>query len=177
LADPALFAEDFLAANSEMAAINFASHFVVSARQAQLAELEVGLRKRNVTYQRLPVSFAFHSQWIERARVPFESFMRSIRCKTGQLPLMCCDQASLLTDLPDSYFWQVTRRPIRFREAIANLESVDVCRYIDVGPAGTLATFLKYGLPTTSKSSIHSILTPYGQDQKNLAALLTPAGH
>ena len=40
------------------------------------------------------------------------------------------------------------------------------------GPAGTLATFLKYGLPATTTSTVHSILTPFGVDQKNLAAVV-----
>ena len=30
--------------------------------------------KRNIGYQRLPVSFPFHSQWMERAKARFESF-------------------------------------------------------------------------------------------------------
>ncbi|MBC7984390.1 MAG: acyltransferase domain-containing protein, partial [Candidatus Obscuribacterales bacterium] len=105
LADPSLYAEDFLSSNSELAAVNFPSHFLVSAKHAQFAEIEAGLKTRNVTFQRLPVSFAFHSQWIEKARTPFESFMKSIHYKTGELPLMCCDQTTILAELPDSYFW------------------------------------------------------------------------
>jgi len=171
LGDPALYEEEFLSAHSELAAVNFPSHFVVAARQAQFEEIEAGLKKRNVTCQRLPVSFAFHSQWIDDAKAPFESFLQSIRYKTGKLPLMCCDQAENLANLPDNYFWNVTRQPIRFREAIAELERRGAYRYIDVGPAGTLATFLKYGLPTESPSKMHAILTPYGRDLQNLAAL------
>lgn len=177
LADPALFAEDFLSGRSELASVNFSSHFVVSARLADLAEIEVALRKHNVCYQRLPVSFPFHSRWIEEAKVPFESFMRSIRFKKGRLPLVCCDETAILADLSDGYFWNVVRQPIRFREMTARLEQQGAHRYIDVGPAGTLATFLKYGLPATSKSTVHAILTPYGSDQQNLAALLASSRH
>jgi len=177
LADPALFAEDFLSGRSELAAVNFSSHFVVSARRTELAEIEAALRRRNVGYQRLPVSFPFHSQWIDNAKVPFESFMRSIRRKQGRLPLACCDQGDILSDLSDDYFWNVVRRPIRFHETIARLERQGARRYIDVGPAGTLATFLKYGGPARAKSTAHAILTPYGFDQNNLAALLAAIGH
>ncbi len=172
LADPALFAEDFLSGHSELAAVNFGSHFVVSARRAELAEIEAALRRRNVSYQRLPVSFPFHSKWIDKAKDPFGSFMGSIRCKQGQLPLVCCDQTAILFELPEDYFWNVVRHPIRFPETIARLEQRGAHRYIDVGPAGTLATFLKYGMPATSSSTVHAILTPYGFDQKNLAALV-----
>jgi bacillaene synthase trans-acting acyltransferase len=174
LADPALFAEDFLSGRSELAAVNFSSHFVVSARRTELAEIEAALRKHNVGYQRLPVSFPFHSQWIDKAKAPFDSFMRSIRCKQGGLPLVCCDQAAILSGLSDDYFWNVVRQPIRFRETTTRLEQQGARRYIDVGPSGTLATFLKYGMSATTKSTVHAILTPYGSDQKSLAAVLAP---
>jgi acyl transferase domain-containing protein len=173
LAEPALFAESFLSRCSELAAVNFSSHFVVSARRRELAEIEAALKQRKVNYQRLPVSFPFHSQWMDQAKIRFDSFMSSIRCKPGQLPMVCCDQTRILSDLPDGYFWNVVRHPIRFEETMARLEELGEYRYIDVGPAGTLATFLKYGMAATSKSAVHAILTPYGFDQKNLTALLT----
>jgi bacillaene synthase trans-acting acyltransferase len=171
LGDPALCSEQFLAGNSELAAVNFPLHFVVSARRGCLVDIEQGLKERDVAYQRLPVSFAFHSQWIDEARAPLQSLQRSVRHRTGSLPLMCCEQAAILTDLPEDYFWRVTRHPIRFSTALAQLERLGAHRYIDVGPAGTLATFVKYGLPSTSSSTIHSILTPYGRDLHNFAAL------
>ena len=176
LADPALFAEDFLSGRSELAAVNFSSHFVVSARRAELAEIEAALMKRDIGYQRLPVSVPFHSQWMEGARARFESFMRSIRLKRGRLPLACCDQSAILFDLSVDYFWNVVRRQIRFRETIERLERDGARRYIDLGPAGTLATFLKYIAPATTRSTAHAILTPYGFDRKNLAALLAAIG-
>ncbi len=176
LADPALFAEDFLSGRSELAAVTFSSHFVVSARRAELAEIEAALMRRNIGYQRLPVSFPFHSQWMERAKARFESFMRSIRLKRGRLPLACCDQSAILFDLSEDYFWNVVRRQIRFRETIERLEREGARRYIDLGPSGTLATFLKYVAPATTRSTAHAILTPYGFDRKNLAALLAALG-
>lgn len=185
LSDPALFAEDFLCSRSELAGINFASHFVISARQSQLAVMEAELQRRNVIHQRLPVSFAFHSQWIDDAQAPFRSFMRSLRPRRAALPLACCDRANVIPDLSDDYFWSVARQPIRFKETLALLEQSSASsgvthRYIDAGPAGTLATFVKYGLPATSRSTVHSVLTPFGQDQRNLSNLLAlyrpPAG-
>ena len=176
LAHPSLFEEDFLSGRSELAAVNFSSHFVVSARRAELEAIEAALKKGDINYQRLPVSVPFHSRWMDNARAPFESFMRSIRCGKGRLPLACCDHAAVLSDLPDDYFWNVVRRPIRFRETTARLERQGPRRYIDVGPSGTLATFLKYGLPAGSESTAHAILTPYGFDRKNLEALLAAIG-
>ncbi len=177
LADPEMFAEDFRTGRSELAAVNFSSHFVVTARRTALTDIEAALTKRNVGYQRLPVSLPFHSRWIDKAKAPFESFMRSIQRKQGRWPLVCCDQTAILSGLSDDYFWNVVRHPIRFRETTARLEQQGACRYIDVGPAGTLATFLKYGLPATTRSIVNSILTPFGADQKNLAAVSASIRH
>ena len=177
LADPSLFEEDFLSGCSELAAINFSSHFVVSARRTELEVIEAGLKKRNTGYQRLPVSVPFHSQWIDNAKAPFALFMRSIQRQQCRLPLVCCDQTATLSELSDDYFWNVVRRPIHFRETTARLEQQGAHRYIDLGPSGTLTTFLKYGLPATTKSTMHTILTPYGFDQKNLSAVLASVKH
>lgn len=176
LADPRLFEENFMREHSELAAINFSSHFVVSASRRGCAEIETALRERNVSYQRLPVSIAFHSRWIEAARVPFAPFMQSVGRRSGHLALACCESARLLAELPHDYFWRVVRNPIRFREMAAGLESAGPHRYIDVGPAGTLATFLKYGLPETSSSTTHAILTPYGNEPRNFATLTASVG-
>ena len=181
LADPALFAEEPFRGRSELAAVNFSSHFVVTAKQSELATIEAELKARAIGHQRLPVSFAFHSQWIDEARAPFVSFMQSVGRKPSRIPLVCCDETATVTGLSDDYLWNVVRRPIRFRETIAWLERQGTHRYIDAGPAGTLATFLKYVLPRTTSSTAHAILTPYGLDQRNLAAVsasfhaLTPA--
>jgi len=177
LADPALFAEEFFRCRSELAAINFSSHFVVTAKRPDLAMIEAELKSRTIAYQRLPVSFAFHSKWIDEAKAPFVSSMRSVARKQNRLPLVCCDQTATVAELSDDYLWNVVRRPIRLLETIARLEREGARRYIDSGPAGTLATFLKYGLPAATTSTVQSILTPYGFDQKNLAAVPASIAH
>lgn len=177
LADPALFQEEFLCRQSELAAINFSSHFVVSAPRAELGEIEAVLKARNIGHLRLPVSYPFHSQWIDGARDSFMAFAQTVRCKEPRLPVACSDRSTVVAGLSGDYFWDVVRRPMRFRETIAQLEAEGPRRYIDAGPAGTLATFLKYGLMTNSGSSAHAILTPFGTDRRNMAGLLAATGH
>jgi acyl transferase domain-containing protein len=172
LTNEATYAEPHLRDRSELAAINFSSHIVVSAPQGHLAQIERSLGERDVVYQRLPVSYAFHSQWIDDARAPFESYMSSIRRSSGTLPLACCREATLLTELPRHFFWRVVREPIRFAATIDALEQRGAHRYIDVGPAGTLATFTKYCLPSDSPSTVHAIMSPFGNERRSMAALL-----
>lgn len=171
LADPTLYEQDFLASQSELAAVNFSSHFVVAATWEKCATIEAALQARSLPWQRLPVSFAFHSRWIDEARQTFESFIESVALKPAGLPLMCCGHAQLLAQPPRSYFWDVTRLPIRFRESVAKLEQSGTYRYIDAGPAGTLATFLKYSLPPGSASIVQSVLRRGGGDRRSWAAI------
>jgi bacillaene synthase trans-acting acyltransferase len=176
LDDPVRFEEGFLRANGELVAVNFSQHFVVSALQAPLSQMETGLRKRNLAYQRLPVSVAFHSQWIDGARDAFEACSRRIRYRKGVVALICCDRAAIVSAIDTNYLWAAARNPIRFREAVSALESWGEYRYIDVGPSGTLATFLKYLLPASSRSTTHTIVTPFGDDLRNLATLTSLGG-
>ncbi len=172
VAEPSLYQEPFMSARSDMVGINFESHFAVSGEPCDLAEIEGTLTQRGLTHQRLAVAFAFHSPAIDPAEETFNKFMRSITLRKGKLPMVCCEQGATLTDLPDDFFWRAVRRPMQFHDTIGHLERQGPHRYIDAGPSGTLATFVKYGLPKTSRSSAHPVLTPYGRDSKNLAALL-----
>jgi hypothetical protein len=97
--------------------------------------------------------------------------MRTVRIRGGNRPLVCCDRAATLADLHSGHFWDVTRRPIRFPQAIASLERNGPYRYVDAGPSGTLATILKYVLSPASRSMVHPVLTPYGGDLQNWALL------
>jgi bacillaene synthase trans-acting acyltransferase len=171
LADPALYDEKFLRSTCECAAVNFSSHFVISATQAQCTNIQNQLDSRDIPWQRLAVSHAFHSRWIDEARSHFESSMKSVPLKSGTLPLVCCDRAATLSKLHSAHFWDVTRHPIRFPPAIAGLEQKGTYRYVDAGPSGTLATIMKYVLPSGSRSVVHATLTPHGDDLRNWALL------
>ena len=92
------------------------------------------------------------------------------------MPIVCCEQADVVSELSPAYFWDVVRRPIRFRDTALHLERQRPRRYVDAGPAGTLATFMKYAMPAGSSSTVQAILTPYGVDQKNFNAVTATAG-
>lgn len=176
LAEPRWFEERFLNERSDLAGVNFPTHFCISARAADLASIESELRRRHLTYQRLAVSRAFHSQWIEAGRSPFESVMQTLgagMATRGALPLVCCEQAAVLATLPADFFWRVVRGRIGFLDTIQHLERAGAYRYIDVGPSGTLATFVKYSLSARSRSTTHSILTPFGRDRRNVETLFS----
>jgi acyl transferase domain-containing protein len=167
-----LIEEELLHWDCDLAAENFGTHFVVSANRPGLERIEAVLRRRQVTFQRLPVHFAFHSRWLEPARLPLEFSFDSLRPGPAKLPLLCCASAARVSSPDVNHFWTAVRQRMRFRDTINALEDTESCRYIDLGPSGTLATFLKYILPASSRSVAQAVLTPYGQETRQLDAIV-----
>jgi acyl transferase domain-containing protein len=156
----------------EIASFNLPGHFVIAARQDALGEIEASLRAKGVALQKLPVPYPFHSRWIDVVETPFTRFMWSVTGQPGRLPLMCSFGCELLTHLPANYFWRALREPVRFHDAIGELENQGTFRYVDIGPAATLSTIVTRTLASTSASTATSTLTPFGQDLKNISALI-----
>ncbi|UMR29379.1 ACP S-malonyltransferase [Massilia sp. MB5] len=180
MGDPAAYLTPGIQDICELAARNFNGHSVLAMPLDQLARVENHLRQNGLAFQRLDVEFAFHSRWIDAARQPYLDYLQSLHFQPAAIPLACCASASTLQALPSGFFWTVARAPIRFQDTVQALETQDSYRYIDAGPAGTLATFLKYGLPAGSSSQIHTLMSPFGSDSDNLAAVTSkcrrPAG-
>lgn len=165
---PQLHEEVPLAENSEIASLNCPSHFVVACSQERVKIVEAFLKRRHVAARRLGVSLAFHSRWIQEAELPFAQCMRSLRTRRAGMPLACCAAAQVGTELPQDFFWKAIRQPILFQQMVQQLEESCSYRYIDVGPSGTLATFLKHCLPRGSTSTAHVTMSPVGNELKNL---------
>jgi bacillaene synthase trans-acting acyltransferase len=177
LAPPALYEHNVdLAENSEVAAVNSASHFVIALPRWELHRVEAFLTSRKVAFQRLPVSRAYHSRWIDPARAGFFAASEQLSFARGRIPVNLCSVAPSVFLASTEALWNAIRQPIRLSEAIRHFEKDGPYRYIDVGPSGTLATLLKYALPGHSRSRVDAILTPLGYDQKNLQTFLIALG-
>jgi acyl transferase domain-containing protein len=158
--------------NSEIAAVNFASHFVISSTERQRGIVERALSQQGVTFQALPVTRAFHSRWIDEARVPCLKLLGGCLGSRAQIPIICCSQTNPFDCISPELLWDAVRKPIQFERTIARLEDRGSFIYVDVGPSGTLATFLKYGLRTNSMSRAYPIMSPFSKELSNLGRLL-----
>ncbi|WP_216843121.1 acyltransferase domain-containing protein [Granulicella sp. S190] len=176
LAPIAAFTASGLARCSELAAINADSHFVISSTVSAVGQIERILTENSLTYQRLPVHFAFHSRWIERS-APIKNQWRRLSFRSPQVPLFCCAKTRVLTSISADDLWDVTRMPIRFRDSILGLEALKFWHYVDVGPSGTLATFTRYISSAAAKESrIHKILSPLGGDREGWSKVIAVLG-
>lgn len=152
-----------LRSNCDIAAINFDGHFVIATTHDRLPIIEAHLNAEGKVFQRVAVAFPFHSHWIDPARKIFESASQANR-DLG-IPMACCARAEILRSTHSDYFWEVVRTPIRFGSTLAMLERQEPAFYVDIGPSGTLATFVKYGLQRSSSSVAVPTLTPFGGDE------------
>lgn len=157
--------------NSELASVNFDSHFIISGRIDKLNNIEKFIESLGIVYQRLPVSYGFHSSLIDPAANYYLHFIRDKYYAKPQISLMSCLYGTQLTELPSDYFWQIARQPLKFPKAIRELEKEQSQNliYLDLGPGGTLGNFAKRNIGLTSQSDVYAIMTPFNRDLNNLA--------
>ncbi|WP_372362127.1 acyltransferase domain-containing protein [Xanthomonas sp. NCPPB 1325] len=171
-AEASVFDDAKLGRHSELAALNFDGHFVVAATLAGAVEVEQILRKRQLTFQRLPVEFAYHSRHVRAAELPLKVALDKMEVREGNMPVVCCASADPAKPMSHAHFVAAVREPIYFGKAIERMELSGHYDYIDVGPSGTLATFVKYAIPSAT-SRTHTILTIQGNDLERLAHVIS----
>ena len=157
----------------ELAGINFHSQYVVSAPRYAMNSIVSHLEESGTIFHLLPVRCAFHSKWIDPAKSSALNSLRAIRFQRQTIPLICCAEECPVQILSPTSFWAAARKPINFQAAAQEVERRGPHYYVDIGPAGTLATFLKYELPHAARNRIFSILTPFGNDTQNYKRLLS----
>ena len=152
-----------------IAARNFKNHCVVSGRPEALDRLQRRIEERKTVVQRLPVRRAFHSPLMEAARPEFGRHVEAVSASEPACEIRSARDAGGGGGLKG--LWGATREPVNFSRAILDLETTypDGLTYVDMGPAGTLATFVKY-IGVRPESRVLMTVTPWGGARKNLQA-------
>jgi bacillaene synthase trans-acting acyltransferase len=154
MAAPESFPGTFIAAR------NFPSHFVLAGETAPLAAAEAALSARKVAMQRLPVRYPFHCELLDPIQQDFVPFAESLPRRPSRVPVIA-----------PLGVWDAVRQPVDFAAAVAGVEARGAHRYVDIGPSGTLATFVKYNLRPGSASQIFSTVTPFDRAIQNISRL------
>jgi len=165
------FETPLLYENLELAGINFPAHFVISGKLQSLFSIKNFLREKKISFQSLPVSHAFHSSLIDPAAVSYKNFLNTIVLQRPKINFISSSYAHTLSSIPQHYFWEIVRTSLQFQKTIQMLEKNAPYLYLDLGPSGTLATFVKYNLSHKSASKSMPVLTPFKQDLKNFEKL------
>ncbi|MGR8934920.1 MAG: acyltransferase domain-containing protein [Gammaproteobacteria bacterium] len=156
---------------SELAGVNFDTHFIVSCRSEYIRPIKNHLCAAGIAFQTLDVSQAFHSSLLDPAEPSLRAIFAEKRYRAPKIPLLSCATARPVTAIDSGYFWNVIRKPILFQQTVRALENRGTYRYVDLGPSGTLANFVKYNLAADSRSEYYAVMTPFGGELKRLQQL------
>ena len=164
-----------LFSRTELACDNYSANFVVTGLMDDLELVRRGLEKEDVSAQILPITRGFHSAFIDPAEAEARAIIRSIPLGWLSTRVVSSVRARELADgdLDDSFCWDVIRRPVEFARTIEHLERTGPHIYIDAGPSGSLAAFIKYGLGKGAASKSYVVLNQFGHDISGLARLKT----
>jgi bacillaene synthase trans-acting acyltransferase len=78
---------------------------------------------------------------------------------------------------PDvAHLLAATRGCVDFAGTLRQLEQGGSYLYVDLGPSGSMATAVKYNLGPDSASRQFAVMTPYGNESRQLGKLLEQLG-
>ncbi len=158
--------------NSELISINYKSHFVISADMDAVPVIVDFLKSRDIIYQTLPVSYAFHSRCIDEAELIYKTVLRTKNIVRPSIKCISCVTGCIISEINQDYLWETIRSPILFMNALKIAAEGRKCIFVDLGPSGTLANFAKNNLSVDLGHEIYSIITPFSQDKINYNKVL-----
>ena len=168
LKKPQLFDDwPLLHENVELAAVNYASHFVVSGAVQKIDAIIRQLKQQDIIFQRLPVSYAFHSSMIEPCKPDFIKYLGSIAHHRPKIAFVSSTTASTLLSVNIDHFWQVIRRRILFEQTLKAMTRSNEYIYLDLGPSGTLKSFVN-NIHAGVKSASYAVMSPFGGELERL---------
>ena len=170
--DVQLYQEPLIHENSELASVNYDSHFVIAGKAAKLRGIAHFLKTKQILHQVLPVSYGFHSEGIDSAAIRFKDYLSSKSFLQPRISFISSLYGSSLSEIHQDYFWDIARKRIQFREALASLEEAGNHIYLDLGPGSTLANFVKRSISQGSRSESHAVITPFHQEIENLRKIV-----
>jgi acyl transferase domain-containing protein len=152
---------------------NFQKNFVVCGLSNNIQQLQRGLNKKNIVSQILPVKYGFHTQLIDSYEEEFKQLVRKINPLPVRIPVISSLKTEIIQELNEDYLWEVIRYPANFERTVDWILQKDDYIFIDAGPSGSLATFVKYILPPNSNSIPLQMINQFGRDLNSIEKLRT----
>ncbi len=143
---------------------NFRGNFVVCGLPDDIQHLREALNKKNITSQLLPVKQGFHTELIDPIENKYKQLARAINRLSPRIPVISCFKTGIISEIDEDYLWEVIRYPVNFEQTVERIQKEGVSFFIDSGPSGSLATFVKYILSPNSDSIPLQTINQFGKD-------------
>lgn len=161
----------YLHHNLFLAGDNFGTHFTLSGSHENLNLFQLELDDEGISYLRLPILYPFHSPLLAGYQGEFTDYPACSYLGKLQPRFVSGLECRELLSLPKDYFWNVVSRYYNYPDLIKYTEGLGTCLYLDLGPSGTSATFVKYNLDQASDSRALQIMTPFHNEVAQLEKL------
>jgi acyl transferase domain-containing protein len=154
-----------------LTAKNFNNSFVVGGLESDIVELHEFLNDRKIVNQLLPVKYGFHTKLMEPLKPKIIELFNGINCSSGRIPMLSSLKPNKQVSITAEHIWQVFRYPVDFSGTLNFLLQYEDYIFIDVGPSGTLATFVKYICNQEGDSQYLEVINQFGRDLDSLNKL------
>lgn len=159
-----------LYAGAALASVNFDRNFVVSGRYETLAALKQRLDELGLVCLLLSVQHGFHSPAVDPIEAEFRQFVAGIKTAAPQLPMYSAMRVGVPERFDVQYFWDVIRCKVEFRKLVGLMSTQEEFRFVDLGPSGTLSSFIKYGFGGRVQHA--ASINQFGRNVQTVAKLL-----
>lgn len=168
--------------NAALACINSPLHFVVSGDARKMDLVFHYLKAQKKIVQILPIRFGFHSANMDPVQGEWERILKESKVlPAGPLGLetISCCTGRLITEVSLAHLAAIPRAPIRFPQACDQLarrmrfflsQGFEV-NLIDLGPGGAGSLFMRQQGNLPKGVKVFRIMTPLGDEMKNMAKL------
>jgi acyl transferase domain-containing protein len=143
----------------DVAAINGPEAIVVSGAHDAIDALTARLQAEGVIARRLAVPLASHSRVMEPIVRPLHDAIAHLRFHPPTLPILANLTGQLAAaDQYDAGYWsRHIREPVRFHDGVQALRALDVDVCLEIGPDGTLVSFLTSAGPLPGGAGVASL--------------------
>lgn len=156
---------------------NFDKHLVVTGPVDAIAPLREALTRDGVVQQTLAVKYGFHTEMQSALEAPFMALAENVDFASLRTPMVSCLDGRVHDGNSDPRgwprrMWATFRQPVEFGATVRSLLDRGDFHFLDVGPSGTLATFVKYLLPADSASTFSDVINPFGMNERTYRGAL-----
>lgn len=135
----------YLSETVNLAAVNGPSQCVLSGKEESIEQVEILLGKAGASFQRLPVSHAYHSYMMDGILAEFASHVASIPIQAPAIPYISTLTGSWVTDevLNPDYWVRHLRETVCFNKGIELMMKAQNAVFLDMGPGKTLGSLIR----------------------------------
>jgi amino acid adenylation domain-containing protein len=160
-----------------LAAINSKEHCVVSGEDRHIKSFAQVLDSKEIPHQLLNTSHAFHSAMMEPIISSFREVLDTVHLNKPQRPIISTVTGTWLKDeqATDVLYWtEHIKHTVRFADALATINSLGTCLFLEVGPGKATSTLARRELDPKNHGIVTSLEQVSGRSE--IEAMLMALG-